>query len=156
MALLFLAFMAGMPDYIPNGSPLPLRMATYHFFHANMFHLAANCLVLWTLGEAWTYNPVRCRKELVLSYIIASLAILVEPRPVVGISNIIFAIVGMRTPKLSNPWWKNPNTLTFLGVMFAMLLVPRFSGVTHIISFAAGMSIAAIERFVNGLRKGNR
>ena len=116
----------------------------YPFFHANMAHLALNCLALWT-----AFNPKRQDRWRVL-LIGAAISMIVYPlasRPVVGISNILYAVFGLRTPAIDHPWWKHPSTVTFFIVTLAMWPLPMFSVTTHIASFIIGAAIAALNRY---------
>ena len=138
---------AGCPSWLMEDSAR--TMLTYHFFHANFFHLAVNCLAIWCM-----FPPKRKGN---LAQLAAGLAIsvLVFPfhvRPIVGISNMIFAVAGMRTPPFSSPWWRSQNAVVYIGTMFLMLALPQFSAVTHIVSFAAGILTACAARHYKKIR----
>ena len=126
------------------------RALTYSFLHASVWHLAANCLALWAI-----FSPRRkgLLREVAWAYAIAVLVYGLAMRPVVGISNMLYAICGLRTPPLSSPWWKKKEVIIFLLVTVAMLLIPRFSAVTHIASFVAGMLIASTRRGLQSLTR---
>ena len=119
---------------------LLVRMGLHHFFHGNVFHLAANLLPLYVMRKyvkGW---------QVVVGYIIASLSILATSLPVIGFSNIVYALIGLRSPSFDSWWWKHSGTIIFLVVTFAMLFIPNISAVTHIVSFTAGVVISAIVR----------
>lgn len=120
-----------------------MRALTYSFFHANWWHLAINCLAAWTI-----FDPKRKFSwlQLVTGYAIAVLVYPLSLNPVIGFSNVLYAVLGLRTPSLRSRWWRQPVVIVFLAVTFAMLLIPRFSATTHIAAFAAGMPCASIRR----------
>lgn len=137
----------GIPDYMQGASPVWLRALTYHFYHANIFHLLANCLSIWFVFRVTkTRSTLQITKEFCIAFVIASIVFTLTHKPVIGISNILFAIAGMRTPAFSHPWWKAPNTIVFFIVTLLMLLLPRFAAFTHIVSFAIGVFIAVCKR----------
>lgn len=139
----------GIPSWMSDGS-LPLRALSYSFFHANWWHLAVNSLALWCSFPSST-NPCKACRDLAVSYIIAVLCYPLAFRPVIGFSNVLYACIGLRTPSLRSPWWKRPAVKVFLAVSVAMLFVPRFSAVTHLAAFVAGMAVAACRRAVNNV-----
>lgn len=130
-----------------------LRALSYSAFHANWWHLAVNCLAIWTIfppkrkGNTW---------QLAVAFVIAVLIYPLSLRPVVGISNVLYAVIGLRTPALSSRWWRKPAVLVFLAVTFLMLFIPQFSAVTHIAALLCGMMLAAVKRGLNSLLKDAR
>ena len=89
--------------------------------------------------------------QLATAFIIAVLVYPLSLRPVIGFSNVLYAYLGLRTPALSDRWWRRPEVITFLVVTVALVLVPRFSATTHIAAFALGMGVAALKRKYNDL-----
>ena len=127
LTALQLAF--GIPAFM-TGGPYWTRALLYHFFHANWWHLAVNAI-----------------------------AVLVYPlsfRPVIGLSNVLYAVLGLRTPPLRNPWWKHPSVLAFLAITVVMVFIPRFSATTHIAAFVLGMGGAALGRWWHNLTQDAR
>ena len=120
----------------------------YPLFHANIPHLALNCIALWAALDP--RHKDRCR-SLIVASIVSMLVYPLASRPVVGISNILYALFGLRTPAIDSPWWKAPSTLTFLIVTLAMWPLPMFSVTTHIASFIIGAAIAALNRYTERL-----
>lgn len=131
---------------VPNGlewwgsQEVLAKMFTYHFFHGNVFHLLANCFALYFL------IPRVKNWHIVIAFVIASLAVYVVSFNAIGFSNIVYAIIGLRSPSFKSYWWRHPGTLIFLGVTFLMLFLPNVSGLTHVVSFAAGVLISVILR----------
>ena len=119
---------------------------THHFFHANIFHLAVNCFSVWNLfRKGVRYSAV----PLVIAFVIASASWFCTTADAVGFSNIIFAIVGLRTPSLKSDWWRHPSVITFLAINMIMLILPQVSAVTHLVSFTLGCLVAGLTRIIN-------
>jgi membrane associated rhomboid family serine protease len=122
----------------------------HHFFHANIFHLAVNCLSIWSLfRKGYRYNPA----PLVWAFLIGSSSWFFTSADPVGFSNIIFALVGLRTPSLKSDWWKQPSIILFLVITGLMALLPQVSAVTHIVSFALGCIVAGASRIANSISR---
>ena len=139
VVLLVICLLPNSAEWITSQGVL-VRMGLHHFFHSNIFHLAANMLPLYVMRK---YVKVW---QVLVGYIIASLSILVTPLSVIGFSNMIYALIGLRSPSFDSRWWRHSGTIIFLVVTFAMLFMPRVSAVTHIVSFTAGVAISAIVR----------
>lgn len=136
-------------NFVPHewlmDAPYMQRALSYSFFHANWWHLAVNSIALFTIYKK--ISP----KDLILSYLIAILVYPLSFRPVIGFSNILYAQLGMRTPKLSSPWWKQASVIVFLFVTLCLVFIPRFSATTHIFSFLLGMGVSSFRRFKSSL-----
>lgn len=120
----------------------------HHFFHANIFHLAVNCLSIWTLfrkGARYRVLPV------ILAFVIATASWFFTSSDVAGVSNWIFALIGLRTPSLGHSWWRHTNTITFLVITALMSLLPNVSATTHIISFVFGCITAGVIRLTDSV-----
>ena len=118
----------------------------HHFFHANIFHLAVNSLSIWTLfrkGFKYSISPI------VWAYIIGSASWFCTSADVVGFSNILFALIGLRTPSLKNAWWRQPSVIVFFAITALMASLPQVSAVTHIVSFSLGCIVAGASRIIN-------
>ncbi|MCQ2219795.1 MAG: rhomboid family intramembrane serine protease [Prevotella sp.] len=146
------------PAFLADPSaPWILKAATYHFFHANIFHLAVNSLAIWSL-----FNPKHLIgvRNFFTAYIIATLMYCTAVRPVIGVSNILFATFGLRTPAFGNPWWKKKEVLVFFALNILMLLIPSISAISHITSLTLGILVAECRRKLNLLgddyRRANR
>lgn len=132
----------GQPDWLITAPTLPY-MASYHVFHAGIFHLTVNSIALYTVFSRRHNDNVRC---LILGWLIASPACLFSSVPVIGMSDIIYAVIGLRTPSFRNPWWRTAPVITFFIVTLAMLFIPGIAGMPHIVSLAAGIAVAHIQR----------
>lgn len=133
----------GCPDYLQTSG---IRVAlTYHIFHVNVFHLAANLLSIWLIfakGRQYGWSNI------LIAYVIATTSWYCSSIPIAGISNMIFAMLGLRTPSLKDKWWRTTAVLTFLLVTAGMAFVPKISTGTHLMSFALGVVWASIQRFI--------
>ena len=121
----------------------------HHFFHANIFHLSVNCLSIWAVfRKDMTYNL----SSLLIPFACATISWFFSSADPVGVSNFLFAIVGLRTPSFKSAWWKMSSARVFLITMVAMIFVPNVSAVTHIVSFVLGCICACLGRRVNKLK----
>lgn len=125
------------------------QMFVYHFFHGNIFHLLANGLALYFL------LPKVKPYQLVSAYVIASFSPIVATMPVVGISNIVYAIIGLRSPSFKSAWWRHYGTITFLVVTLLMLFFSNIAAVTHIVCFACGVVISVLVRWFKKIGSGS-
>ena len=142
LVLVALQVVFGIPDFL-QGGPYWERALLYSFFHGSWWHLAVNCLAAWTIFQPrYKTGPGR----LVAAYIIAVLVYPLSFRPVIGFSNVLYAVLGLRTPRLDSRWWRRPEVLTFIAVTVLLVFVPRFSATTHIAAFILGMAGAALQR----------
>lgn len=143
------------PEYLYGKSFL--TSVTYHFFHANIFHLAANCLSVWYLfKKTITRNAKTMIAEILIAYIIATFSYMVAFRPIIGVSNMLFAIIGMRTPAWSSSWWRAKETKLFFGITLFMLLFPQVSAITHITAFIIGVIVSMTKRKIKSLENDYR
>lgn len=136
----------GCPDFLHQKDAYVAL--TYHLFHANIFHLATNLLSVWLIFR-------RCIKyrwqPIALAYVIAVISWYFTPDSIAGISNMVFAYLGLRTPSLRDGWWRQSAVITFLVVTVAMAFLPNVSGITHIVSFILGCACAAFKRILNSI-----
>ncbi len=143
VVLVLLQALVGIPDVLTDGSYWQ-RAFSYSFFHGNWWHLAVNCLACWTIFQPkYKLTPL----QLVTAYAIAVIVYPLSLRPVIGFSNVLYAILGLRTPSLKSKWWRQTPVIVFLVVTIGLVFVPQFSATTHIASFLLGMSVAALKRF---------
>lgn len=125
------------------------RMTLHHFFHGNVFHLLANGLTLYFLVpkiKSW---------HLLVGYVLATLAFLSSNTYVIGFSNIIYAIIGLRTPSFKAYWWRHPGTITFFAVSLLMFLIPNVSAITHLVSFVGGVLVSIVLRQTKEMTNGS-
>ena len=135
-------FLCGIPECLRTGE-YP-AMLVHPFFHANVAHLALNCLAVWTVFDPkttpeWWYVPV--------GYIVAVTAYCILDSPIVGFSTVLFAVAGFRTPSFRSAWWRSWNCRVYIGTMLLMFLLPMFAASAHLLCFAAGVLVASCVRF---------
>lgn len=116
----------------------------HHFFHANVFHFAVNAIAVWAaldprMKPTWWSLPT--------AFCIGSVSYFFASSPVIGFSNVLFAMAGMRTPSFRSRWWRTTNAKVFLASMLLMVFLPHFSAVTHFVSFSIGVLVAIVVRF---------
>lgn len=140
----------GVPELFYGSDHYLLRALLYSFFHANWWHLAVNGIAVWAI-----FAPQRKigAGQLLLALLLAVLVYPVALRPILGFSNILYALLGLRTPSLSDKWWRQPAVIAFIVLTIAMVFIPRFSATTHIAAFILGMLCAAFKRFYQELTK---
>ena len=143
VAILALVYaLVPVPEWMREGVTLRCALL-HHFWHANVYHLAANSLVLLSFGWAMP----RWYRLLPGAYAAASLSLLAATGPVIGFSNIIFAMSGLCAPMVKN-YWERRETWIFIGVMVGMLFIPRLSAMTHMASFAGGLALGFINKTI--------
>lgn len=110
----------------------------FPFFHANIFHLAANILTLAML---------RCEvRDILPAYAVAVIAsfFAVASVPTMGFSGVLYVLIGMQTGifrgrvTLPKVW--------FFAFLLAGLFLPRVNGLLHIVCFASGALIQLYRR----------
>lgn len=151
VALIAIQAIFGAPAFLLESEGYWVRALSYSFFHAGWLHLAINCIAIWGLFR---------HKSPPLQFLAAySIAVLVYPlsaKPVIGFSNILYALIGLRTPPLKNKWWRSSTVITFLVITVAMVFVPQFSATTHIAAFVLGCLAAIVNRFIKYITRDAR
>lgn len=148
LLLALLQVLFGAPEWLlPGGAPYWVRALSYSFFHASWWHLAVNALAIWSIYR----HPCKPCRDLLFPFLIAVLVYPLSLRPVIGVSNVLYACLGMRTPPLSSPWWKQTPVIVFLAVTVLLVFIPRFSATTHIAAFLLGMAGASLDRFIKDI-----
>lgn len=141
--ILLLVAMMFVPFPLFLGEKTFLAAILHHIWHCNWFHLAINCISVWLivsrqkgysmLAEAWG---------------IASISYIFAATPVVGFSNILFAMSGIQAANYGKAYWKQPATWSFFVVMIAMAFFPMFSTTTHLASFGIGYLFSLTKRTI--------
>lgn len=144
--LLSMQLLFGCPTFLHYDSGY--ISLVHHFFHANIFHLAVNCLSVWSLFRKDVRYSIA---PLVFAYLIGTASWFCTSADVVGFSNILFALIGLRSPSLRHSWWKQPSVILFLAITALMALLPQVSAITHIVSFVLGCIVAGAIRIVNSI-----
>ena len=144
--LLTIQLLFGCPDFL-HGDGWYISL-THHFFHVNILHLAVNSLSIWTLfRRGYRYNM----ELLIWAYFIGSVSWFFSSADVAGFSNILFALLGLRTPSMRSMWWKQSSVIAFLSITILMAFLPQVSAITHIVSFVLGCLIAGCRRITKNI-----
>ncbi len=121
---------------------------TFAFFHANVFHLAANMMTLHLLQPS-------CR-NLLAAYAIsfATSFLAIAPLPTMGFSGILYVLIGIRTNLFTGrfSFWKG----WFVMFLFAGIAMPNVNGLLHLFCFIGGLTIRIISRISNDYAKASR
>ena len=152
LILVLLHAIFGAPDFLLEAKGYWLRALSYSFFYGSWWHLAVNCIAIWTVYK----HPCKPCRDLAIPFIIAVVVYPLSLRPVIGFSNVLYATLGLRTPSLKNKWWKQTQVIVFLIITVALVFIPRFSATTHIAAFLLGMAGAATKRFYIDLSRDAR
>lgn len=112
-----------------------------HFFHANIFHLAANIYVLLSIRYSL--------KELAWAYLIGIVSVLVAAHPVVGASGIIYALLGFRMAKCRS--WK--IWICFSICNAATFFIPSIAFGVHAAAFCMGLLVKMITEQYGDYRR---
>ena len=104
----------------------------HHFWHISWFHLAANGIGIYasSLMRGW-------KRRLPLAYIFACVGYLFSSGPVIGFSNVLFALAGMYGAEIRD-YWKRRETWAFLAGLALTSVLPNVSASTHVASFLIG------------------
>ena len=116
---------------------------SFHFCHANIFHLAANMLVVFILifnrnDKLWMWP---------LSYVIASACsfLISTPKPTVGLSGLLFAYYGIIFMKDDAQWRPFLQTIIYMAV--SCLFVSRMAVGLHFICLFTGVIVGFMISF---------
>lgn len=124
----------GIPDSYAL-CPVWMRCITYHFFHANLFHLMANGFCLFQMIRTGRAGWGR----LAIAFAIASVIPLVYHRYMIGFSNILYALTGLSFMSFSRK-----TRWTFILASVIMLPFPQIAGIPHFIALCLGIAISLL------------
>lgn len=125
--------------YSPELVDASILPFVHPFFHANLAHLFINCFAISVIYKNRQHYKL---STILVAYIIAVASCLVLCKNCIGISNVIYAVLGMRFSTFEGKWYKSPNMILFFALMVVMCFIPVFSGLTHITSFMLGLGYA--------------
>lgn len=122
-----------------NGNPWIVRAILHNFLHGNVFHLASNIMMLWLL-----YPNMRKHRMLIfgLSLIIATASFAVSDGDSIGLSDVLYATMGLSALPLKSKWWQTPIAKFFLLSFLVAFLLPNISAMTHLVSYIVGFVTA--------------
>lgn len=106
-----------------------------HFYHANLFHWAANAFAVWLMRP----SP----RELLLAYPLAIASVMLSTTPIVGFSAVLYAYIGMNIIRwnISLIDW-----LMFIVANLITLFMPNIATWTHFVAFALGITYYLIRK----------
>ena len=145
LLLVVLQAVFGAPQFLLGTEDYWLRALAYSFFHASWWHLSVNCLTAWGIFSR-KMSLGAFLKMLLVAFLIAVAVYPLSFRPVIGFSNVLYAVLGLRTPSLKSKWWRQSSVILFLIITVVMVFVPQFSATTHLAAFVLGTAGAAIKR----------
>lgn len=127
LALIYIGQYLGITQYI--------NCFTYQFYHANIFHLAANLYALWIMK----FN----KKSIIPSYAISVVSYLLFPHAI-GFSGILMVIMGIYANKKT---WKY-----FLLFSIITFFIPNMAFGVHTVCFVSGFIYGRIQCKINEYR----
>lgn len=153
LVLVGLHALLGAPDYLLSDAGSLRAVASYSFFHASWLHLAVNCLAvsLMFMPSLMRSHKYNIYTELASGILIAMAVAPLSMRPPVGFSNVLYAVVGLRTPSFSHPWWRKRPVIFFFILTAVLIPFPQVAGLTHVAALAAGVLLAVLRRFYHSL-----
>lgn len=119
------------------------RHLLYHHFHANIWHLLCNVWAFLTIAFYWNVTASR----LCLAYILASTypQELFGGNPIVGISGLIYVLVGMSALNPPTTKGKIKYNAYVLLTISAGLVIPMISVGVHAYCYVAGVLVALLN-----------
>lgn len=134
---------------------LPINMFTFHFSHANIFHLLGNMISISVLFVGTDY------RYLLPAYIVSSLLWPLAGVEVIGFSSIIFFMWGTRIINdfktiFSMPEKAKKTSITYAsGIIVTLILsavIPNISFILHFLPFIAGIVTSAAFLLINSYK----
>ena len=131
---------------VVDGEPLvrenPISAFTFHFEHANIWHLLANFYVIFCFRPRWDNIPI--------AYISATLAAMIPfvpmDAPTVGISGMVFAMLARVDALFNNFNWK------LLAINFVLAFIPCYNWKIHLFSYIIAFVIWKTYLRINSTR----
>ncbi len=133
------------PQWLASAdTPYLVRAMTYSFFHANIFHLAVNCLAAWCMWRPrWDRENIR---EFFTALVIAFIIYPIGAHPCIGFSNVLFATAGLHIRNLLTAWsWRKGEIIFFYAMIVGMCFLPQFAGLSHLFAYIAGAMLAELK-----------
>lgn len=109
----------------------------YNFFHANIFHLIINLMVLWGIK-----NKLRPHIAIPIAVVSSFLPMYVS-EPTMGLSGYIFAELGLMWGNTEH--WKGAIRKV-LPVIIITMLIPNINGLLHLYAFFIGLVFLYIAK----------
>lgn len=129
----------GSPHEAAAGIHSPLwKHFTCHFFHGNIFHFIANAWALWLMRPSVS--------GLAKAYPLAVIASFCTLTPVVGISAVIYAWLGM---ELCRRLSSLADIAIFTVANLITIFIPNVAWTVHFAAFLLGLSTYIIPKIIN-------
>ena len=111
---------------------------TCHFYHANIFHWAANSMALLLMRPSL--------RQMIESFPIAFAAMFFTNNPTVGFSAMIYAFIGLNIIR-----WKVSmiDLATFIIANILTIFMPKVAFGVHLASFSLGIAAYYIQQHIN-------
>lgn len=124
----------------------PYNRFLYHFFHTSIIHLLVNSWCLLCLFFACNTSL----RALIVAYIIATCTPIFWDTPTLGLSAMLYALLGMQS-------WRARDKRTYhsfisVSLLFGILL-PSVNGWIHLYAYIAGILAGATDRLVKWQRR---
>ena len=132
-----------------DGTSWIMKAFLHNFMHANVFHLAVNLLAFNLMYRSEGKDSILL---FFLALAIGTFSYVASVRNAIGLSDTLFAAIGLRTPGFCHEWWRRKTTVFFLLLTLGCLLIPGISATTHIAAFVSGVVVSRVVDFINVMR----
>lgn len=113
----------------------PQSILANQFIHANVFHLAMNCMAVWAvLGRTIRHDLIICG----MSYLIGLMVLPLCSIHTIGASSIVFAAIGLQADRFL---CKPTNRLLIATALVVGALVPNVAFAAHLLPFVYGLIV---------------
>lgn len=109
---------------------------TYFAFHANIFHLALNLLVLWSVKR----NKIESVKAYLICVAASWMPMYVDGQTL-GLSGFLFAMFGLMWGKVNKPMLA---IKTAAPIIIVTMLLPNVNGLLHLYSYVMGYLLSCL------------
>lgn len=148
IAILAITFFSGIPCEefgVSSTSPWWTHF-TYHFFHGNLIHLLSNVYAIWFCVNKKRFTIITLLSAYLLS--VAASFIVGSPIPIVGLSGMIFVILGINLSSVPT----KINIVYMLAILIVGYIIPNISGSTHLACFLVGLITSAIYKNIKNFK----
>lgn len=146
---MLVAYFGFNTDWAYTGGSVWWTHLTFHFAHGNIFHLAANMLVVFLLlfrrNDRWWLWPLCYLLATGCSFVVGTV------KPTLGLSGILFAYYGVIFLKDGAQWKPLLQMLAFMAV--SCLFASRMAVGLHFLCLFAGALIGGFMGVVSEIRK---
>lgn len=111
----------------------------YQFVHAGLIHAVLNC---WVLISAVFMYPTSMWMLLSSYLISASVPASLCPEPTVGLSGMVFALMGRYSFIVARKWYYQKWMLVFLAIG---IMIPNVNGWLHLYCYGMGTALSFLS-----------